>query len=674
MLHIAGVAVAGGAVYVGRFTAQWLDRKRYPGRGNLASVLGRSTGSAVANAGTAEPARVSADAEQAVERNLTIAKVAMGLSAAGALVYSPLNLLSVPLTLYGEFDLFEDGYNGLVQERRFKASILDAITVLGTLASGYFFASALANWLYYAGVKIVQRTKDKSRQTLSQVFVVQPRTVWLWQGDGVEIETAFDALQAGQHVVIRAGECISVDGEIVEGVAGIDQRMLTGESQPVEKAAGERVFAATLVLSGRIVVRVEEKGTATVAAQIGQMLHRTVDFKSTVELRSVELSNRLALPTLVLGGVTWLALGLPSAIALVGANFSEVLRVASPLGLLNFLNLATRQGILIKDGRSFELLAEIDTVVFDKTGTLTLEQPVVDRVYAFGEWDEDTLLAYAAAAEAHQTHPVASAIREAAQVRKLDLPAIEEGCYALGYGVTVVCQGLQVHVGSARFMAKEGVGLPAMAQTLQAQCHAEGHSLVYVALGGQLAGLIELHAALRPEARSIVERLKARHLEVCIISGDQEAPTRRLAEALGIVRYFAEVLPTDKAEYVDSLQREGRKVCFVGDGINDAIALKKATVSISLSGASTAATDTAQIILMDKSLNQLDRVFALSQELNANLNTTVVTTLGPGIICAGGVFFLHWKILSTVLMYSLSLLAGVANAMLPAVKKGEIQH
>ena len=674
MLHIAGVAVAGGVVYVGRFTAQWLDRKRHPGRGNLASVLGRSTGSAMANVGTAEPVRVSADAEQAVERNLTIAKVAMGLSAVGALAYSPLSLLSVPLTLYGSLDLFEDGYNGLVQERRFKASILDAITVLGTLASGYFFAGALANWLYYAGVKIVQRTKDKSRQTLSQVFVVQPRTVWLWQGEGVEIETAFDALQAGQHVVIRAGECIPVDGEIVEGVAGIDQRMLTGESQPVEKAAGERVFAATLVLSGRIVVRVEEKGTATVAAQIGQMLHRTVDFKSTVELRSVELSNRLALPTLGLGGVTWLALGLPSAIALVGANFSEVLRVASPLGLLNFLDLATRQGILIKDGRSLELLAEIDTVVFDKTGTLTLEQPVVDRVYAFGECDEDTLLAYAAAAEAHQTHPVASAIREAAQVRKLDLPAIEEGCYALGYGVTVDCQGLQVHVGSARFMAREGVGLPAMAQTLQAQCHAEGHSLVYVALGGQLAGLIELHAALRPEARSIVERLKARHLEVCIISGDQEAPTRRLAEALGIVRYFAEVLPADKAEYVDSLQREGRKVCFVGDGINDAIALKMATVSISLSGASTAATDTAQIILMDKSLNQLDRVFALSQELNANLNTTVVTTLGPGIICAGGVFFLHWKILSTVLMYSLSPLAGVANAMLPAVKNGEIQH
>ena len=674
MLHIAGVAVAGGAVYVGRLTAQWLDRERHPDRGNLASVLGRSTGSAVANAGTAELARVSADAEQAVERNLTIAKVAMGLSAVGALAYSPLNLLSVPLTLYGALDLFEDGYNGLVHERRFKASILDAITVLGTLASGYFFAGALANWLYYSGVKIVQRTKDKSRQTLSQVFVVQPRTVWLWQGDGVEIETAFDALQAGQHVVIRAGECIPVDGEIVEGVAGIDQRMLTGESQPVEKAAGERVFAATLVLSGRIVVRVEEKGTATVAAQIGQMLHRTVDFKSTVELRSVELSNRLALPTLGLGGVTWLALGLPSAIALVGANFSEVLRVASPLGLLNFLNLATRQGILIKDGRSLELLDEIDTVVFDKTGTLTLEQPVVDRVYAFGEWDEDTLLAYAAAAEAHQTHPVASAIREAAQARKLDLPAIEEGCYALGYGVTVDCQGLQVHVGSARFMAREGVGLPAMAQTLQAQCHAEGHSLVYVALGGQLAGLIELHAALRPEARSIVERLKARHLEVCIISGDQEAPTRRLAEALGIVRYFAEVLPADKAEYVDSLQREGRKVCFVGDGINDAIALKMATVSISLSGASTAATDTAQIILMDKSLNQLDRVFALSQELNTNLNTTVVTTLAPGIICAGGVLFLHWKILSTVLMYSLSLLAGVTNAMLPAVKKGEIQH
>lgn len=667
MLHIVGVAVAGGAVYVGHLAAQWLDKKRRPPHPAPAAPPGDGV------AARPEPDEAAGEAAQAVDRNLALAKVAMGLSAAGAVAYPPLSLLSMPVTLYGALDLFEDGYRGLVEERRCKASVLDAITVVGTLASGYYFVGALANWLYYFGVKLVQSTKDKSRQTLAQAFAVQPRPVWVLQEGCAEIETPFDALQVGHCVVVRAGELIPVDGLVVEGSAGIDQRMLTGESQPVERGPGERVFAATLALSGRIVVRVEEKGADTVAAQIGEMLRRTLDFKSTVELRSVDLSNRMALPTLGLGGVTWLALGFPSAIAVVGSNFSEVLRVTSPLGLLNYINLATREGILIKDGRSLELLTEVDTVVFDKTGTLTLEQPVVDRVYAFAGWDEDAVLAYAAAAEAHQTHPAAAAIREAAQARGLALPAIGEACCELGYGVQVDCQGLRVRVGSARFMARERVAISASAQVTQARASLEGHSLVYVALGHELAGFVELHAALRPEAKAVIQRLKARGLEVCIISGDQEAPTRRLAEAAGVDEYFAEVLPADKAEHVDRLQRQGRKVCFVGDGINDAVALKTANVSVSLNGASTAATDTAQIILMDKSLNQMDRVFALAEELKANLKITVATTVGPSLLCAGGVFLFHWKIMSTVLLYSASLAASAANAMLPALKRESVQ-
>lgn len=663
MLHVAGVALVGGAVYVGTRTARWLDRKRHPDRWKLAALAGDADPvRPVVPVAAEEPA--ADETGQEIRRNLKVATAAVGLAAGGAMLYPPLSLLSVPFTLYAAVDLFKDAYRGLAEERRFKATLLDSLAVAGTLAAGYYFLGALANWLFYVGSGLVQRTRDQSRQNLARIFEVQPRRVWVQQ-DGLEIETAFEALLPGQRVVIRAGESIPVDGEIVEGIAGIDQRMLTGESQPVEKTVGERVFAATLVLSGRIVVRVEQTGTATVAAQIGEMLQRTVDFKSTVELQSQDLSNRLTLPTLGLGAMTWLTLGLPSAVALISANFSEVLRIASPLGLLNYLNIATRQGILIKDGRSLELLAEVDTVVFDKTGTLTLEQPVVDRVHACGAWSEDILLAYAAAAEFHQTHPVALAIRQAAEARGLDLPAIDEACYELGYGVKVACDGLKVAVGSGRFMTLEGIELPDPAAAIEARSHAEGHSLIYVALGGRLGGLIELHAALRPEARAVVERLKARGLTLYILSGDHAAPTRRLAEALGIDRYFAEVLPAAKADYVDRLQGEGRQVCFIGDGINDAVALKKATVSISLNGASAAATDTAQILLMDKTLEQLDRVFALSREMNANLKAAVLTTLGPGILCAGGVIFLHWQILATIVMYNGSLLAGVANAMLP---------
>jgi Cu2+-exporting ATPase len=220
-------------------------------------------------------------------------------------------------------------------------------------------------------------------------------------------------------------------------------------------------------------------------------------------------------------------------------------------------------------------------------------------------------------------------------------------------------------VGSERFMALEAVSMPAEAKALQTSKHQDGFSLVYVAVDNKIGGSIELRPTVRPEAKQIIDGLKQRHMELYIISGDHEKPTQHLARSLGIEHYFAETLPEDKASLISQLQQEGKSVCFVGDGINDSIALKKANVSISLRGASTIATDTAQIVLMDESLNQLPHLFDLALELDANMRDNFMASVVPGIICISGVYFLHFGVLAANLIYFIGLTAGVANAMSP---------
>lgn len=606
--------------------------------------------------------------EMAINRNLVASVTGLGLAAAGVAFYLPLAWLSIPFTIYASIDVLREATDSLIKERKLRHAILDATVIVSALFSQYYLASALASLTYYTGVKLMAMSEDNARQTLLKVMGEQPQTVWRLV-NGIEVETPFIELNVGDLIVVNTGDTLSVDGTIVEGLASVDQRLLSGEARPVEKEPGSSVYAGTTLLAGRIHVRVEKAGTDTAAAQIGQILLRTADFKSTIQARGEHISDESVLPTLGLSALTLAILGPGSAVAVVGANYAEVLRIVAPLGMLNFLARASQQGILIKDGRALELLNQVDTVVFDKTGTLTLEQPHVATIHTWNGFDADELLALAAAAEQRQKHPLARAIIDAAQERNLSLPLIDDSRYEVGYGIKAVIEGQEIHVGSLRFMALTEIPIANEVYTHQETVHEQGNTLVYVAVNGLLCGAIELEATLRPEVQQIVQQLKARNLKLYIISGDHHEPTRRLASALAIDNYVAEVLPEEKAEWVQRLQAEGCFVCMVGDGINDAIALKQAHTSISLRGASTAATDTAQIILTDESLAQLDYAFALAEGFNRNMRNSYITTFGPGVLCLGGIFFYNFELLSAMVCYNISLVAGLGNALLPALNR-----
>ena len=469
--------------------------------------------------------------------------------------------------------------------------------------------------------------------------------------------------------MIRAGQMIPIDGVVTAGNAAVDQHILTGEAQPAEKQAGDKVFAATVVLAGRIEVGVEKTGAETAAAQIRDVLANTTDFRNAIQVRWRDVADKSVLPTLGLAGIGLVFLGPVSALAVVNSNYVAVMKVASPLAMLNFLQRASLAGILIKDGRALEAVSKIDTVVFDKTGTLTENQPQVGEIFTWGSTGADELLTYAAAVEAKASRPIAAAIVLAAKQRNLAILDLESARYEMGYGIQARSNGRVIRVGSARYMAMEGIPVPPDFETRRVQLQEQGASVVFVAFNDEMAGAIELRPTLRPEAKQVIEELKARGLTVYIISGDHEAPTRALAAELGVDHFLAEVLPQDKSAKVELLQKEGRRVCFVGDGINDAIALKTANVSVSLRGASTLATDTAQVILMDESLRQLARLFEIGIEYNANLKTLMSTTFGPGLISLASVFLLGAGNGTALGLFNLSMIAGLVNGILPALQR-----
>jgi Cu2+-exporting ATPase len=360
-------------------------------------------------------------------------------------------------------------------------------------------------------------------------------------------------------------------------------------------------------------------------------------------------------------------MGVIGALAVINTHPKNKMMIIAPLTILSYISLASKQGILIKDGRSLELLRQVDTVVFDKTGTLTEEQPHVGLIHCCAGYSENKILSYAAAAEYKQNHPLAKAIRQEAENRQLTVPVLEESEYQMGYGFAVKIAGQSVHVGSGRFLIKEDITIPPDIKQQQVFSHDQGQTLVMVAVDKHIIGAIELIPTIRSEIKAVISRLK-QHPNIkatYIISGDHEIPTKKMAEELGIDHYFAEILPEKKADIIEQLQQQGHSVCYVGDGINDSIALKKAKVSVSMSGASTVATDTANIILMNKGLSHLISLFDLADKFNVTMNAGFTMILIPSLMGLGGVFLLGFGIIATVWLNLFGLAIGVGTATLP---------
>ncbi len=572
--------------------------------------------------------------------------------AVGAAILTPAVPILMPVT-YAVVS-----YNLLPKLRKIRVNKLDnnllnATVITACYLTGHYGIAASMSMVSYVGNKLVNKLQDQSEKTLHDLFADRPSTAWILR-DGQEVELAVDKLQPSDIVVVNGGEVIPVDGTVYEGTALVDQRALTGETVPAEKSVGESVFAATVIVSGKLYITVQEAGELTTIAQINQILGEARNFKGKTQSTGEAMADKAAPPILLLSGLSLPFVGIMPAASVLFSSPGNMIKVLSSLQTINHLALLFNQQVLVKDGRVLEDFKSIDTILFDKTGTLTTEQPEVINIFSCEPLSEHQVLGFAAMAEAKQTHPLAMAILAKARQQNVTTPenfAADNVHYQMGFGVEAALDDERIiRVGSQRMMEQAGIEISSDIQQELERVHRDGNSsLVLVAINNRVQGAIEFDFPIREEIRDMISRLKQRGLKYLgIVSGDQQAPTEKLARELGIEHCFYNVLPQDKAVLVESLQADGHKVCFVGDGVNDSIAMKKANVSISMKGATSVATDLAQVILLDGSLLHIDALFNVSQHLDKSIRQSlmfcgtysVVTISSALLLFAGPAFVL----------------------------------
>jgi Cu2+-exporting ATPase len=605
-----------------------------------------------------------------------ISLVALGLTGAGAILYSPLTLLSIPLLTYNYFHYLKKSHHVIFKQKQRMVGIFEWLCVTGVLLLGKYLAAAVLFTMFFTARKLIIKTERSTHANLNNIFGNLPKKVWILR-ELLEIEIPLNTLQTKDIMVVRAGEMIAADGQIIIGEGTIDQCMLTGEAQAVEKSQEDKVFASTMLLSGWLHIQVEKQGEETVTGQIVEVMKKTADFKSHIQSRGEEIVEKGAGISMLAMATALPLIGASQALALSGAGFGYQMRLVAPLSVLNYLRIASNHGILIKDGRALEKLAKVDTIIFDKTGTLTETIPQVKRIIVCNGFTEKKLLQYAVTAEQRQKHPIAQAICQAATQQNLRSFPLKNSDYEVGYGIRVSFvdpeADLKVQtilLGSQRFMESAKINIPNDIKSVQIKCAENGHSLVYIALENQhLMGVIELRPSLRKNAKEVTTTLRQQGMTLYIISGDQQKPTQQLAQTLGIENYYAETLPKDKAKIVENLQKQGRKVCFIGDGINDAVALQKADVAISLHGAATIATDTAEIVLIKPDLSYLPYLLQMANDLNNRINSGTMLNTASGISCITGVLLFGMGISGAVFLYYSTLGINIVNAMVPIMRE-----
>ena len=565
-----------------------------------------------------------------------------------------------------------------VKQRLLKEGKVDSYLLMGVgnlllLSTGRYITAGIGLGFAYAGDAIQAKATETAKKSFtSNLFdtLFDPlQKVWIVK-EGVELESVLGDVRQGDILVIRAGETIPIDGEVVAGMASVDQHAFTGESYPVEKGVGEPVFASTLMLTGQLHVRVEKSGPETTIGRIGEILSDSLKGKTELQLRGEKWAEAANLPFLGMAGLGLITLGPTGAMVILSGNTVQAIRLLAPLATINYQTVASHRQILVKQGQCLEQISAIDTFLFDKTGTLTDGELKVNALFSIHpDYGEEDILFYAALAEHQLTHPIAKAIVRYAKETGLDVENLDDIEYRLGFGIVVQFRNLTIHVGSARFMEAEGISLTGAIISRQDDIHAEGHSLVMVAIDREVVGLITLEATLRPEVRLVFKTLRQNGIKhIGIVSGDHAVPTQKLAEQLGADSIFAEVLPEDKAGIVRQFKSEGHTLCFIGDGVNDAIAMQEADLSISLRGATTLATDVADIILADPDHTNLCELLTLSHRLEVNLKRSLgVCYLGMGSVLLGSVFG-GLDILAAMGIHFVLGSVAVGNAMIPLVE------
>lgn len=610
-------------------------------------------------------------------------------------------VLSLPIVLWAGWPFFVRGAQSIVNRSPNMWTLIATGTgaafvysLAATIAPGlfpgsfmsmgrigvYFEAAAVIISLTLLGQILELKARSQTSAAIKSLLGLSPKTARRIGTDGAEEDIPITHVHVGDLLRIRPGEKVPVDGVAVEGSSAVDESMLTGEPVPVSKRAGDRLIGATINTSGALVMRAEKVGSATVLAQIVQMVAQAQRSRAPMQRMADKVAGYFVVTVVAVAMFTFLGWGLfgpePSwvyglinAVAVLIIACPCALGLATPMSIMVATGKAATRGILFRDAAAIENFRKVDTLIVDKTGTLTEGRPAFDRAIAIGEYTEDEVLRLAASLDQGSEHPLANAIVRAARERNL---AIEQpGSFESGSGIGVhgTVGGRQVALGNTALMTQMNVS----AEGMQAQAEAlrnEGASVVHVAVDGRLAGLLVITDPVKASTPEALASLKSSGLRIVMATGDGLTTARTVGRRLGIDEIHGEVKPADKLALVERLQREGKVVAMAGDGINDAPALAKANVGIAMGTGTDVAMNSAQVTLVKGDLRGIAHALALSnatiRNMKQNLGFAFVYN-ALGVPLAAGVLypFTGWLLspMIAALAMSLSSASVITNAL-----------
>ena len=537
------------------------------------------------------------------------------LALGATLLAIPLELPALPLlvlVLLASGRCFARAGTSLVRDRQLNVDVLDALAVVLHSIEGFLLGPALMLTMIEGGESIRDATARIAHASARNLKADLSRQVSVRRGDAL-LSLPLAEVRSGDLALVFAGDQVPVDGIVALGQASLDVRSLTGESVPREVEIGEEVLASSVLLEGYLEIITTAVGDDTRAGQIARLIEAAPVCDSRVGNVAARVANRFVLPTLGLSAFSYALSGsLSQTASLLMFDLGTGLRVSVPTAILASLNRAAAHGILIRSGRVLEALAEVDVVVFDKTGTLTTGEPALLEIELLdNRFEADQLLQLAASAEQGLNHPIALAITAAAERRGLATLPVDDWQCQIGRGVRARQAGRQVLVGNRRLLREEGLDPPPTSRDPRLRVATP----ILVAIDGRVVGILYVADRLRPDSRELLHQLRQRGIDSHILTGDVEAVALQVGQELGLPRsrIHAEALPDIKAEVVRRLKAEGKRVAFVGDGLNDSAALAYADVAVSFRHGSDLARETADIVLCGERISQLLDAQALAR-------------------------------------------------------------
>lgn len=528
--------------------------------------------------------------------------------------------------------------------RRIEVPVLDATAIGVSIFRGDISTASSVMFLLSLGEILEEWTHKKSVGDLARSMSLNISKVWLVR-DGQEIMVPVTEIRSGDPVRVHMGNVIPFDGCVTDGEAMVNQASLTGESVPVRRAEGSTVYAGTVVEEGEITFKVKEANGSSKYEKIMAMIEESEKLKSSLESKAEHLADRLVPYTFLGTGLVWLLTrNMTKTISVLMVDFSCALKLAMPLSVLSAIREASTHDITVKGGKYLEAMADATTIVFDKTGTLTKAQPTVVEVISFNEKLPDELLRIAACLEEHFPHSMAKAVVREAEKKHLVHEELHSKVeYIVAHGISSMLEDKKVVIGSYHFVFEdEKAQIPAEKQELFDHLSAE-YSHLYMAIDGRLAAVICIEDPLRPEAAEVVKELKKTGItKVVMMTGDSDRIARTIAERVGVDEYYSEVLPEDKAGFVEKEKAAGRKVIMIGDGINDSPALSASDVGIAISDGAEIAREIADVTIGADNLYEVVTLKKLSNALMKRIrkNYKAIVGINASLIVLGvaGVF------------------------------------